>query len=281
MNIQEYIESGIIELYVMNALPQTEMVEVEDMAGKYPDIQAEIEDVQAVMQVYSQAHAIAPSTELKDKILNKISNEIKSQPNQPSLEKPHLTADSPKASLPAQSSVVEKGAGWASAVSILAGLAALLFGGLAFYMYQQNQTLNKQKVDCEQAQNTLMLKNQKEIADLGMKLNILKSLDTKEIPLNGLPAAPEFRATVYWNAKEKATLLTIQNLPKPADDKQYQLWAIVGKNKPVDAGVFNYNLTEIHTMKVFEKVETFAVTLEPEGGSAVPTLDKMYVIGSL
>ena len=76
MNIQEYIESGIIELYVMNTLPESEMAEVEAMARQYPDIQAEIEEVQAVMQVYSQAHAISPSPELKDKILNKINSEI-------------------------------------------------------------------------------------------------------------------------------------------------------------------------------------------------------------
>lgn len=282
MNIQEYIESGIIELYVMNTLPESEMADVEAMARQYPDIQAEIEEVQAVMQVYSQAHAISPSPDLKDKILNKINSEIASKaPNKPSGETLHPNPETAKPFLPSQEIPVEKIAGRLNLATVLSGLAALILGGLAVYFYQQNESLKKAKADCEQEQTTQMLKNQKEIADLGQKLNILKSPDTKAIPMNGLPTAPEFKATVYWNAKEKATLLTIQNLPKPASDKQYQLWVIVGKEKPVDAGVFNYSLTEIQTMKVFDKVETFAVTLEPEGGSASPTLDKMYVIGSL
>ena len=165
-------------------------------------------------------------------------------------------------------------------MTLFAGLTALVLGGVALYFYQQNNTLQKEKAACEQEQNTQKLKNQKEIADIGHKLDVLKSPDTKAIIMKGLPAAPDFKATVYWNAKEKTTLLTIQDLPKPTDDKQYQLWAIVDK-KPVDAGVFNFSKTDIQTMKIFERAEAFAVTLEPQGGSITPTLEKMYVIGTL
>ena len=90
----------------------------------------------------------------------------------------------------------------------------------------------------------------------------------------------DLEATVYWSASKNATYLAIRNLPEPPADKQYQLWAIVDK-KPVDAGVFEYNLSEIQSMKVFEEAQAFAVTLEPEGGSKSPTLEKMYVLGTL
>jgi anti-sigma-K factor RskA len=273
MNIKEYIESGIIELYVMNALPDNEREDVEVVARLYPDIQAEIEEVQAVMQVYSQAHAVTPSPELKDKILNKYKTET--QPEsvpKPKIEPQNLTLEpeNPKR---------ETGIPSLSIPKLLTGFIGLLLSGLVFHFYQQSETLKKEKAACEQEQNTQRLKNQNQIVDLGHKLDILKNPDTKTIVMKGLPSAPDLKATVYWNAKEKATLLTIQDLPKPSSDKQYQLWVIVDK-KPVDAGVLSFN-TDIQTMKIFERAEAFAVTLEPQGGSVSPTLEKMYVIGTL
>jgi anti-sigma-K factor RskA len=280
MNIQEYIESGIIELYVMNALPDTEKAEVEAMARQYPDIQAEIEEIQAVMQVYSQAHAVTPSPELKDKILDKYKAD-----NHPETDNEKRTTDNEKPEAQNLATEIRNPTSEIpkpplSIPTILKGLAALLLGGLLIYCYQQINTLKKEKAACEQEQNTQRVKNQKEIVDLGHKLDILKSPDTKAIVMKGLPSAPELKATVYWNAKEKTTLLTIQDLPKPAPDKQYQLWAIVDK-KPVDAGVFSFTTTDIQTMKIFERASAFAITLEPQGGSTTPTLEKMYVIGTL
>jgi anti-sigma-K factor RskA len=269
MTIKEYIESGIIELYVMNALPESEKAEVEAMARQHPDIQAEIDEIQAIMQVYSQAHAVDPSPELKDKILDKYKADT-----QPPTQNTKPETQNPKLETPPKPPL--------SISTLLGGLATLLLGSLIFHFYQQTQTLKKEKEACEQEQNTQKLKNQKEIADLGYKLDILKSPDTRVVPMlvTDKKAISGFKATVYWNIKEKATLLTIQNLPKPSDDKQYQLWAIVN-GKPVDAGVFNYSLTEVQTMKPFENVGAFAVTLEPQGGSAKPTLENMQVLGAL
>jgi anti-sigma-K factor RskA len=63
---------------------------------------------------------------------------------------------------------------------------------------------------------------------------------------------------------------------------QYQLWAIVD-GKPFDAGLLIETKTadnkyNIQKMKSFGKAEAFAITLEKKGGSATPSMDKMYVI---
>ena len=259
MNIREYIESGIIELYVMNALPANEMAEVEAMAHSNPEIQREIEDIQAVMQVYSQAHAITPRPELKEQILNKIQAET-------SPTNPNLQPSTPSTPL--------------SISTILGWVAAGILGISTLYFYQQYQSFKTVKEKCEQEQNLQMLKNQKQVADLGQKLNILKSPETKTVFLNSPTLSKDLRATVYWNTKEKTTLLTIQNLPRTTSDKQYQLWALV-KGVPIDAGVFDYNTTDIQTMKTIENADTFAVTIEPQGGSAKPTIETMCALGTL
>ena len=54
--------------------------------------------------------------------------------------------------------------------------------------------------------------------------------------------------------------------------KQYQLWAIVD-GKPVDAGVIN-NCIGLCKMKKIDHAEAFAITLEKEGGSPTPTLNR-------
>ena len=37
----------------------------------------------------------------------------------------------------------------------------------------------------------------------------------------------------------------------------------------------------LHEMKNMEDPQAFAVTLEPKGGSAIPTMDQMYVMGEI
>ena len=71
------------------------------------------------------------------------------------------------------------------------------------------------------------------------------------------------------------------DLPQPPTDKQYQLWAIVN-DQPVDLGVFDLDSTRTGILQLEQgQPQAFAITLEPRGGSAQPTLDQMYVSGGV
>ncbi len=262
MNIQEIIESGIIELYVMNALPEDEAAGVAALATAHPEIRLEIEQVETVLQKYAQAHAVAPPPALKDTVLEKIREEAGSSPQ--NLNSSKVLSQNPKYPL----SIKTPWTWLAVATSILA---------IGLFLQSLNQ--RKALTDCH-TENTKLVENQKVIVQLERKLDVLRRADTKTIEMKGLGIAPNAKVLVYWNGKEKATLLSIQNLPTPPKGQQYQLWAIVDK-KPVDAGVFVYDITAVQTMKGFENAEAFAVTLEPEGGSVAPTMDNMYVLGTV
>jgi anti-sigma-K factor RskA len=263
MNIREYIESGVIELYVMNALTAQEADEVAAMARQYPEIQAEIDEAERAMQAYAQAHSIAPRPELKDEILDKIKND--------------MGFNSPTETL----KQVEKAPPLSISSYLPWGVAALL-GLCSLLLYNNYRALKADKEKCEQEQNTQLLKNQKAIADIQFKLNILKDASTKEVKLIHPKGKRDFEAIVYWNAKEKATFLEIRNLPMPEIGKQqYQLWAIVN-SRPVDAGVIDFDTSDgLQSMKIFDKADAFAITLEPYGGSKEPTLENMFVLGTL
>jgi anti-sigma-K factor RskA len=103
-----------------------------------------------------------------------------------------------------------------------------------------------------------------------------------KMPGTNVPTSPDSNsvATVYWNTKSKDVYLLVNNLPQPASDQQYQLWAIVD-GQPVDAGVFDVqNASGLLRMKNMPRAQVFAVTLEKRGGSTTPQ-GPMYVMGKV
>lgn len=258
MNIRDLIESGTLELYVMNALPDDERQEIESLASQNPEVKAEIAAIEAALEAYAQIRAVKPDADLKDNIVKNIDS-------------------TPQYSAPALKSAVTKPP--LSYATIIATVAAIGFGILSFYFYKKNTDTEKNLKDCK-TENIQIGEKQKVIAELQSKIDVLSNPQTKIIELKGLQIAPDSRVTVYWSKEKNTTLLTIQTLPPPPTGKQYQLWAIVNK-KPVDAGMLTYDKNEIQNMKAFDNLEAFAITLEPTGGSINPTLDKMYVLGTL
>jgi anti-sigma-K factor RskA len=110
------------------------------------------------------------------------------------------------------------------------------------------------------------------------------SLDpaARMVRLNGVDAYPQGRATVIWNETNGQVFFTLQDLPQPAPGQQYQLWALID-GQPVDAGVFDYETGNLQALKSVAlnggNLDAFAITLEPTGGSTVPTLTNMYLLG--
>ena len=198
MNIREYIESGAIELYVMNALSESEAAEVETLALQNPEILAEIEEVQAVMQLYAQTYAQTPRPELKDQILDKIQSELK-------------TGKAPNNNFRPGLPTATGGTSGFSFTRVLPWLAVVGLASSSFYFYQNHQKTLKAKEDCEQTQNLTELKNKKAVADLNLKLDVLKSPNTKTVVMKSvIKTEKDYIATVYWNADKNATYLAIQ-----------------------------------------------------------------------
>ncbi len=76
---KEYIESGVVELYAMNALSSEEKKEFERMVLLYPEILTELIRLEETMENYAQAHSVNPRPQLRGKVLKVITgaNEIK------------------------------------------------------------------------------------------------------------------------------------------------------------------------------------------------------------
>jgi anti-sigma-K factor RskA len=277
MKFKEIIESGLIELYAMNALSAAEVAQVEAWATEFPEVRAEIEEAQATLELYAQAHGMAPPADMKAKIMANFEADIGDKSNARKTQKPAENPEKRPLSI-----THEKVGSAINFGKILPWAIAAISLFVAITGFWKAKSTASQLSDC-QTESSQLVKKQEVIVDLEGKLNILRSSNTKAFDLKTpeksvLPK--DFYVKVYWNAKERATLLSILNLPKPPQGKQYQLWAIEGKNAPVDAGVITYDMALVQPMKIFEKVDVFAITLENEGGSATPTLEQMYVAGT-
>jgi anti-sigma-K factor RskA len=105
-------------------------------------------------------------------------------------------------------------------------------------------------------------------------------MNSKKIELKGVEKHPNMLAEVYWDSSKKV-YLDIKNLPAAPTGKQYQLWAIVD-GKPVDMGMYDSKKSiAIQAMKSVENPQAFAITLEKEGGNPTPTMEEMYVMGTI
>jgi anti-sigma-K factor RskA len=85
-------------------------------------------------------------------------------------------------------------------------------------------------------------------------------------------------ATIYWDTLSKDVYLMVNNMPQPASDKQYQLWALLPQEgaAPIDLGMIEVKQQRLlYRMKNVQNAKAFAITLEPKGGSKSPTSTPM------
>lgn len=255
MNIQEYIESGILELYATGALSPSEMEEVEVLCERHPELAQELKSIEDSLIKFAEAQAIIPSSGMKKRIMDAIDAEEKKN------NKGLIIQLNPRVSL----------------YAIAACIALLIISNVGLVITWTN--LNNTRAELAQLseQNTVYAAEMVQFKQQSQYLSALRDPSTIAIELKGAAISPSSTALVYWNAKSQQVLMDFVNLPAADQDHQYQLWALVN-GQPVDLGVFDGGtLADIKAMKTIQSADAFAVTLEPRGGSIQPTLDQMYL----
>jgi anti-sigma-K factor RskA len=94
----------------------------------------------------------------------------------------------------------------------------------------------------------------------------------------GLEPAPGARGRVLWNAATREAILLASGLGKAPAGKAYEIWVIGASKRPVPAGMFQPGpdgsaIVAMPRVEDTARPNTFAVTVEPEAGSAAPTSD--------
>ena len=273
-DIKAYIESGILELYVLGDVSPGEKLQVEEMASQHPAIKAELEEIEHSMELFATANAVEPPAHLRDRVLNSLLTNFGDDNNFPT-KHPQPVKDNVIA-MPAPKANSFYKYAFAACFALLIASVVALFG-----VYNKLQDANTQLI-------TLNSTNQKfssTVNFMDRQLSIYRDTSFKVIKLKGTANLPKGLALVAFSPTKKKVVIDLADLNMPVNDKahQYQLWALVG-GKPVSLGVFDKDAADSALMKEMKSVpvaQAFAVTLEPRGGSINPTMDQMMVIGKL
>jgi len=279
-DVKAYIETGILELYVLGDISPEEKTQVEEMASKYPEIRTEIAAIEKGLEAYALDNAVEPGEQLRDKVLNSLLTSFADDnkfPTREFLENDFDDeADEPAnvVALNAKSNNFYKYAFAACLAALIASLAAL---------YSLNERLNDSygQIASLQSRNQTFANR---VNYMQGEINIFHDTSYKMIHLQGTPKSPAAKMTVAWNPAQKKVMVDMPDMKLAANDDahQYQLWAIVD-GKPVDLGVFDAKAdsTGMIEMNNVGNAAAFAVTLEKRGGVPSPTMSQMVAMASI
>ena len=297
-NIQDYIASGILEQYALGELPAADQAAVDAQAADHAEIREELRLVQAALGFYAEAHAATPPAGMRERVLGHVLAQI-AAPTSGTAPRADLRADvdavaqahqrPASAETTAETGVRTIGSAAASApvarsVWALAASVALILSLAAnalFYSRWQNASSELVAMQNDQtrfAQTTQVVERQ-----LRQENEVLRDDEFKAVALAGTKTAPSARARVLFNAATHKVYVDVRSLPALPAGKQYQLWAL-DKGQPVDAGVLTAATATgvgLQPMKDIASAQTFAMTVEPTGGSVNPTLSTMTVVGNI
>lgn len=261
MDTKEYIESGILELYVYGALTEAENEEVARMVKKYPELEAEVEEIEKILLNLSAAAAPGNPQFLLDILKTK------------RFEKDAAVQVRPKKkNWPAY-------IGWAASILLLVGL---------FFMFNKNRELrvSLQALQVQRARMESQIADVRNDAEKTKELlEVLRDRNVVRVPLEGQATAPGAYATAWWDQSTNTTYIDAQNLPEPPRGMVYQVWSLkLQPLTPTSIGLlddFEDDDNKIFELQNPDASEGFGITLEPEGGSETPTMERLYSFGTV
>lgn len=254
MTPAEYIESGLLELYVSGAATTAERAEVEAMAAAHPEIREALDELMAGMERFAEMHAIAPAPELREKILGAI---LPVSTEEKPFENGKVVTLAPAASR------------W-KGLAIAASVAFLLSIGFIAYQTANNtkaiselqQLANQSKKDAEDAASARQ-ELQLQLDATHSEIAFLRNPMTQTVTLNSIVEGHPMKAMVHWNMESKMVAIDPMTLPATAADEKYVLWAIVD-GKAVNEGGFavgdSTGMMMMHN--AIPDAEAFAISLE-------------------
>ena len=289
MEEKDFIESGILELYVLDALSLPERSEVESMCSGSALVSAELKRIEASMEVFALEFKIEPSSILKSTIESNLDfNSTVSDSSIIDIKKTFNNEISENGN--SFKSLVEKRASYKGSIksnipkyALAASIALFLISLIGSYSLwnklkdSQNKyadLLNKNALNANQVS---YFKNQ-----FYRSKKLIDDPDFKKLALIGTKTHLKSLAVVWWNKKTHTVMIDPNGLVATDQNHSYQLWAI-SNGKPVDAGVFEVksDLSSLSKLNDISDAQAFAITLEPKGGSKNPTMSEMYVMSAI
>ncbi len=252
-SVEKYKDSGILELYVYGLLSEEESIEVTQAIQKHPELKTEVEEIEKALIKLSADYYPKDISSLRPNVTNK-----------------------------------KKSNNLSTLFAWVGSAAAILLLVVSGYLYFNNQGLQSEITNLEQENKQLedqIINARNDIAETRVLLDSLRSRNITRVALNAQEVDPDAFAVGYYSDDGNRLILDAKDLPEPPEGMVYQVWALEFEPlTPSSLGLldnFKENEEGIFYLEVDADTQGFGITLEPEGGSETPTLERLYVLGQI
>ena len=237
----------------MGLLTETERKDFESLCLQYPEVAQARTAFEQSLESQLLADATLPPQQLKQQVFDRLGstgNESK-------------VIEIEDERTPVKRMGVWK---WVAAASVL------LMAATAYWAFDRDRQYKNLEAKNQQLENQL-----KQSTDQLALIQTGAASPKSDFKMAAIKTG-EASATVYWDTLSKDVYLMVNNMPQPASDRQYQLWALLPDegSAPLDLGMIELKQERLlYRMKNVQNAKAFAITVEPKGGSKTPTSEPM------
>ncbi|WP_308990556.1 anti-sigma factor [Mariniflexile litorale] len=251
--ITTFLNSGLLEKYLLGDTTSVETEMVESFISKYPEVQNTYNTLQYNLEIVSKSNAIEAPTSILNKILDDLDEAPVVKMNPTTRQKL-----------------------WYK-FSVAASVAALIFAGNSYFLHLKNQKLaeeNQVVVDEIFDLRSDIDANNKKLDAIMNQFMELNDPNTYKYIMQGNSRAKNLKTVAYINSKEKTSMIDVVSLPQLPKEQCYQIWAEL-QGKMVSLGILTDADRQLRAIPYTENALGLNITIEPKGGNTTASLDNM------
>lgn len=250
--ITTFLNSGLLEKYLLGDTTSAETEIVESNISKYPEVQNAYNTLQYNLEIVTRSNAVDVPNNILDTILEELD------------ETPVIKLNTTK--------TYKK---WYK-FSVAASVAALLFASTSYLFFHQNQRLNKENqvvVDEIFDLRSDIENNNKKLDNIMSQFMELNDPDTYKYIMQGNNRAKNLKTVAYINPIDKTSMIDVVSLPELPQEECYQIWAEL-QGKMVSLGILSDTDGQLKRIPYTENALALNITIEPRGGNTHASLNR-------
>ncbi|WP_047244654.1 anti-sigma factor [Maribacter thermophilus] len=242
--IKIFLDSDLLEKYLLGHTTETESLKVEQYIAMYPEVRETYNELQESLEIFAKLHAVESPEGLKEKITARIRSE-------------------------------HQGRKRFFRYAIAASFAAIMFAGASFFFWNQNQDLQEENTVVSNKIKLLEADMKQQLEDVRNQFIVLNNPSTKKYNVKGNQKAKELKAVAYINPVKKLSYINVKKLPHLPEDQCYQMWAEVN-GEMLNLGIIEEAGDGQNLMALpYAENAVGYITIEPKGGNQNPTVDNI------
>lgn len=252
--LQDFLNSDLLERYLIGLTNAHENEEVEFIIEKYPEAKAEFDNMQTNLELVSSLHSKTPTNlNLLDEIYDVIDDAPVVKLQQPQRKRSF------------------------SKYAVAASVATLFFAATSFFFYDYNKRLRDENQTIVEEVFDLRMDmelNKALTADLREQFLHMNSPETKKYIFESTDRIKDLKTVAYINPKQRTSMVDVAALPKLPEGKDYQIWAEM-QGKMVSLGILSKEEAKrrLQIIPYFENASGLTITVEPKGGSIMASVN--------